>query len=181
MLKVYGVRTSHAMGHKAAYALLEHAFQSFYARPMPPVARTERGKPYFLHCNVEFSLSHTKTMAFCVLSNQTVGIDAETIRPIRHGVPARTLNKLELSWMERQPDLDRAFLRLWTMKEAWVKCTGHGLNGQPKNIVLENLENMPSVAGQQAYFQTRELENVLVTVCSQQRFAAEWVLWEKLL
>lgn len=163
-------------GHEAAYDLLERAYRRTVGGPLPPVDKTEQGKPFFLRSGMQFSLTHTRTMVFCALSAQPVGIDAETIRPIRQRVALRTMNPEELAWLEAQPDRDRAFLTLWTAKEAWVKLTGEGLCWQPKRVELTFDGQTVGVRGQAATFAVRELSGVLVTACTRTPDEPKWTL-----
>ena len=177
MLWVYGVPIGPQNGHDTVYALLAYAYDQTIGGRLPHIHRGAWGKPFFLRSEVEFSLTHTKTMAFCALSDRPVGIDAETIRPVRPRVPERTMNPHELAWMAASENRDEAFLRLWTAKEAWSKLTGRGLDGRPKEIVLDvgPGEEM-GVAGHAAAFQWRQSGGVLVTVCTEAPKEARWVI-----
>ena len=64
-------------GHAAGRKLLQKLFEEHIAQPLPQIAVEERGKPYFLNSRWHFSISHTKNHVFCVLSESSVGIDAE--------------------------------------------------------------------------------------------------------
>ena len=77
MLKIAGVENLKLDGHTAAYALLATLFREETGRPLPEIARTELGKPYFEGETVHFSITHTKHFAFCAFSDVPVGIDAE--------------------------------------------------------------------------------------------------------
>jgi phosphopantetheinyl transferase len=117
-------------GHEAAWALLERS----YGAPLPEVARTDRGKPYFLHSALHFSLSHTGQHVFCALSDRPVGVDGEeTCRLVRPELAEKILSAGELSRYHRAEDKNAALLKLWVLKEAQAKCTGEGLRGYPKN------------------------------------------------
>ena len=117
-------------GHEAAWALLERS----YGAPLPEVARTDRGKPYFVHVPVYFSLSHTKSHVFCVLSRCPVGVDAEEKdRSVRPELAQKILSPGELARYEAAEDKQAALLKLWVLKEARAKCTGEGLRGYPKD------------------------------------------------
>ena len=159
-------------GHDAAYDLLERAYRQSVGGPLPPVLQAEGGKPYFLRGRMQFSLSHTRTAAFCVLSRQPVGIDAETVRPVQRRVALRTMNEPELRWLDAQPDADVGFLTLWTAKEAWSKLTGRGLRWQPRAIELTC--DPLGVPGEAARFITRTVGDVIVTVCTRTAEPAEW-------
>jgi len=118
---------------------------------MPPVSAREvvlntkrRGKPVMTreHAWLQFNISHTGDLGLIAISNGTeVGIDAE--QKGRRLSNIRALAKRRLSARECQ-DLyatagdpqDEAFderirlqfLRVWTRKEAFVKCTGLGIS-----------------------------------------------------
>ena len=179
MIWVYGVPLDQKTGHDAAHALLAWAYGRHVGGPMPELCRGPWGKPFF-RGGVEFSLTHTKTMAFCALGDCPVGVDAETVRAVRPRVAGRTMNPPELTWMEDFQDRDEAFLRLWTAKEAWSKLTGHGLDGRPKDIVLTvGPGEILGVRDAAAIFQWRRAQGVLVTVCTQEPTEIRWTLLQE--
>lgn len=181
MLRIYGVPIGAQSGHDTAYGLLEHAYEQTIGGRLPHIHRGTWGKPFFLRSDVEFSLSHTKTMAFCAIGDCPVGVDAETIRPVRPRVPERTMNPAELDWIAAFEDRDTAFLRLWTAKEAWAKLTGRGLDGQPRAIELAVGDGaVLGVQGAQAAFVWRRVADVLVTVCTGEPVEPEWVILPQL-
>ncbi|MEW1750590.1 4'-phosphopantetheinyl transferase family protein [Streptomyces angustmyceticus] len=77
------------------------------------------------------SVSHTRGAGAVALSrHRPVGVDIETIRPIAAGPLARRwFDAACADWVARSPRNDgvRAFLWLWTQKEAIGKARGHGL------------------------------------------------------
>ena len=114
-------------GHDAGRQLLQQLYAQTYGAPMPPVAVTERGKPYFTAGDVHFSVSHTDKTVFCVLSDRPVGIDAEpTDRSIDPRLADKILSPAEKARYDAAPDKNAALLRLWVQKEAYAKLTGRG-------------------------------------------------------
>lgn len=111
------------------YALLFHALTVEYGlTQFPEVARTDKGKPYFPTLpQLYFSISHTKGLTLCALSNQPVGVDIETVRPRRASLPRFALSPDEYRRYEALGGDWPAFYTLWTRKEAWCKYTGLGL------------------------------------------------------
>lgn len=96
--------------------------------PLPELARTELGKPYFPALpQIQFSISHSKTLILCALSNRPVGVDIEDIRPRRDSLPAYALTEPEFARYQSLGGDWSAFYTLWTRKEAWCKYTGQGL------------------------------------------------------
>lgn len=101
---------------------------------MPEIALAEGGKPYFLGSKLQFSISHSKNHAFCVLSPVKVGIDAEEKnRKINLRLADKILSPAERLRYEAATDKADALLRLWVLKEAAVKLTGEGLRGYPSH------------------------------------------------
>ena len=66
-------------GHEAGRALLAELYRKATGEELPPIAVTDRGKPYFADGKWHFSISHTHRHGFCVLSENPVGIDAEEL------------------------------------------------------------------------------------------------------
>lgn len=119
-------------GHEAAWALLEEGYRRETGEALPQVARTERGKPYFLDSPWYFSLSHTRRHAFCVLARVPVGMDAEELdRPIRLELAEKVLSPSEYAQFSQAEDKRLSLLTFWVLKEAAAKCTGEGLRGYP--------------------------------------------------
>ncbi len=104
-------------GTRAAYALLEHMVKSQYGVPLPEVKKHATGKPYFLgRPDICFSLSHTKTHVLCAVGPVPVGVDIETVRPVRPGVAERVCALDELKAFD--------FFDLWVLKESFFKLSG---------------------------------------------------------
>ena len=89
----------------------------------------EHGKP-FIEGGPHFSISHCKAGIAVAVDEKPIGIDIEAIRHADEELIKRTMNEAErelvndgMSALER----DRAFIRLWTQKEAVVKMQGTGI------------------------------------------------------
>ena len=89
--------------------------------------RTPDGKPFFSDCPVQFSLSHCRGMVCCGLSDSPLGVDVESPRPFSRRLVERVCTQEELAWLEAQPDRERGFLVLWTLKESVMKLSGKGI------------------------------------------------------
>jgi 4'-phosphopantetheinyl transferase len=96
----------------------------------------EHGKPSlappFAAHGLHFNLSHTKGLiALAVGRHRDLGVDVENsaertpaLRLARRYFAAAEARDLEQLPPERQP---ARFFSLWTLKESWMKATGHGL------------------------------------------------------
>ena len=121
-------RLENQSGHEAGRELLAALYLEETGEEMPPILRTEQGKPYFSCGQWHFSISHTERHAFCCLSHKNVGIDAEEIgRKIDSRIAARYLSETEQVRLRNAPDQQVALLRLWVIKEAYAKLTGRGI------------------------------------------------------
>ena len=141
-------------GHEAGRLLLARLYREETGDDLPPIAVTERGKPYFETSSLHFSISHTKKHAFCVLSDRNVGIDAEEKdRNIDLRLADKILSPMEKAQFDADEDKRLALLTFWVLKEAAAKCSGEGLRGYPShtNFSLDD----PGVT---------EMDNCLVAV-----------------
>ena len=121
-------------GHEAGRALLRQMVQKYTGQPMPEIAIGPRGKPYFPGSNLHFSISHTKSHVFCVLSHRPIGIDAERQdRQISVKLAEKILSPGEKAQYEAALDKQSALLTFWVLKEAAAKCDGTGLQGYPNH------------------------------------------------
>ncbi len=69
-----------------------------------------------------------------------VGIDVEQIRGISESMEKRVLSKEEREWVSGK-EREEAFIRLWTLKESYVKATGQGLTMNFSKISFQFLNN----------------------------------------
>lgn len=114
--------------------LLRQLYLEQTGEPLPPIAVTDRGKPYFPDSPWHFSLTHTKGHAFCALSRSPIGIDAEELdRSIRLELAEKILSPGERIQFDAAADKRLALLTFWVLKEAAAKFTGEGLRGFPRN------------------------------------------------
>jgi phosphopantetheinyl transferase len=121
-------------GHEAGRKLLKELYRAETGEDLPEIRVTHRGKPYFPDSDWHFSISHTPKHAFCVLSRNNVGLDAE--EPDRK-VPLKLAEKILSPWEKQQFDAaenpEKALLTFWVLKEAEAKRTGEGLRGYPNH------------------------------------------------
>ncbi|MBR7122916.1 MAG: 4'-phosphopantetheinyl transferase superfamily protein [Oscillospiraceae bacterium] len=125
-------------GHTAGRQLLAELYHLQTGGHLPEIAITSRGKPYFLNSTCYFSISHTKSRAFCVLSDKPVGIDAEELdRPVNLGLAEKILSAKEKAQYDAAPDKRMALLTFWVLKEAEGKRTGEGICGYPNHTEFD--------------------------------------------
>ena len=141
MLTLQGAPCAPKQGHTAGRELLQSMYEAATGNPMPPIALTSRGKPYFTDGSLYFSISHTPAHVFCALSDRPIGIDAEECnRNISLALAEKILSPGEKQQYAAAADKRTALLTFWVLKEAQAKCSGEGLRGYPNttNFSLED-------------------------------------------
>ncbi len=78
------------------------------------------GKPYLFGKNLYISLSHSGEYVAAAVSDSPVGIDIQCYRPMVDSHMKRLCSEEESEYLKTQPKSE--FFRLWTAKEAYIKC-----------------------------------------------------------
>ena len=107
--------------------------------PTPTFIYNEYGAP-FIEEGPYFSISHCKSGIAVAVSDQPIGIDIETIRPLKIELVKKTMNPIEQEVILANTQPDWAFTRLWTKKEAFLKLKGTGIISE-LHAVLVNTNN----------------------------------------
>lgn len=115
--------------HVTAQSLLQGLYRHVTGETLPPICRTDMGKPYLQNCPWHISVSHTDRRVFCCMSRVNVGMDAE--QTDRQAKPAY-LSASERERLAAGTDPQRDFLRLWVLKESYAKLTGKGVGSYLK-------------------------------------------------
>ena len=143
------LKFKHEQGRKtcaAAYLLLCEGLRQEYGFTEPPVFEYgEHGKPSIVgHPDIFFNMSHCKEAAICVLSDNPVGVDIESMRRYRESLARYTMNDEEMAQILQAERPDMEFTRLWTLKEAVLKRSGEGIRNDMKHV-LDGLKDAKTV------------------------------------
>lgn len=101
------------------------------------------GRPFVRNATIDFNVSHTQGLvAFAVVGHPQIGVDVEstTRRGSILDIAERFLHPKEFHTIQTVADsvAQRAlFFRLWTLKEAYVKAEGSGLQRDLKSFNIE--------------------------------------------
>lgn len=131
----------------AAHAMLRRALRERLGGAEPLIVRNELGRPELAPRPgagppLSFNLTHSRGFAACAFREEAaVGIDAEDIRrPINVAeVAARWFTISERLLLDGLPESYRVamFFRIWTLKEAMLKTTGHGLRVDTRRFAVD--------------------------------------------
>ena len=100
--------------------------------------RKENGQPYLTGCQLHVSISHSGDMVACAVSQESVGIDIEQIRPIKARLCHHVCTPAEMDYVWQgpppaddtlcqDPAVLTRFFEIWTGKEAYFKKAGTGI------------------------------------------------------
>ena len=133
-MKIAFCKLTEQTGHEAGRQLLAELYRQETGADLPEIRVTDRGKPYFPDSDWHFSISHTRKHAFCVLSRNNVGLDAEEAdRKINLKLAEKILSPWEKQQFDAAENPEKALLTFWVLKEAEAKRTGEGLRGYPNH------------------------------------------------
>lgn len=94
------------------------------------ITSDENGKPQLEGiADYHFNASHSGEWAVCITDRQTVGIDVERIKEIERDIAKRYFTEQEAAGLDKMTGSERtrAFYRLWTLKESYMKADGRGM------------------------------------------------------
>lgn len=155
-----------ARKERSGARLLLRAVLPRFGKRIDEIYCGENGKPTVQ--GLHFNLSHSGGKVALAVSDAPVGCDIETLKP------APLVIERKFSAAEREylssffgEERDRAFFRLWTAKESYIKMTGEGLRALSlaevdvaQNAVYRQGER------QNCVFHTFEAADHLLTVCA---------------
>lgn len=107
-----------------------------------------------------FSISHSKNAIAVCVDDTPVGVDVESVRPLRRELVAKTMSAREQSLIAASVSQEWAFTRLWTQKEALLKLRGTG-------IIADLRNTLDDCAGVSFLTMDNPLHNYVLTIASQ--------------
>lgn len=139
-----------------AYIMLKTALRNCYGITEFTIKYGAYGKPYLAeYPGIFFNISHCSYGCVVALANERIGIDIQNIVPFSWKVANRVCCKDELKLLENSKDRAREFIRLWTMKESYLKMTGKGIYEDLKSVNTLEIDCIG----------VKEIKNVIISVC----------------
>ena len=97
------------------------------------------GKPLYAGDeSIWFNITHSGDWVGCAVAHRPIGLDIQRIRSVHPALPRRVLSPTEQEYLMHSPDVDRSstFIRLWCLKESFLKAIGSGLATQWRGISI---------------------------------------------
>ena len=101
----------------------------------PEILRDEQGKPYLNGYPIHFNVSHSGEYLAIAVSEFPIGVDIQKPKTIKEGMFRKVIQPEEEGLIGEAREAD--FLRLWTLKESFVKAEGRGLRIPLKDYYFE--------------------------------------------
>lgn len=137
------------------------------------IIKGKYGKPYVKAIpELQFNISHAEDWVVCAIHHQAVGIDIEKRQKADLGIAKRFFTKDEYKMLMDLPliEQDDAFIRLWTLKESYLKHLGVGLVYPMDRFCFQLSSDVAAVVGEEngPLLKTYLLDgNYIVSVCAQ--------------
>jgi 4'-phosphopantetheinyl transferase len=127
------------------------------------------GRPFIPHPHeLNIGLSHTREYAACALSRMRIGLDIEELG-CKNGL--ERVESYAFSSCERDSlacltgeDRERRFFRMWTLKEAYLKRLGRGVESirRAPSFPIDDEEQIMAIGGEPCCYMSFELGDSLV-------------------
>lgn len=128
-----------AQEHHLGRQLLINGLERFYGLCYSPeeleivLNKDANGKPFLsAHPEIHFNITHCDGLAACAFHNQPIGIDAELPGYFAPVLIKKALSQEEIDFLQRvssnREKEQEWFFRFWTLKEAFVKQSGIGVD-----------------------------------------------------
>lgn len=130
--------------HSFAHAFLRETLSEVFQVTDFTLEKNSYGKPKLANYpNLYFNLSHTEGLILLGVDTNPLGVDCEKRQERkRDAVIKRCFGEEEKAFLAQSQDIQTDFLRLWTLKESYVKALGLGLSYpmQKTNFVIHGDE-----------------------------------------
>ena len=127
----------------------------------------ENEKPYLKNNEIFFNLSHSGKYAVCAVCENEVGVDIEQIENAEFKIAEKVFTESELKRINYSDDENlrkEEFIRLWTLKESYMKYCGRGLSILPREIEFEFCGGKPCYKN--LYFKEQRAGDYLISCCT---------------
>jgi len=127
----------------------------------------ENGKPYLSGNGIYYNLSHSGNLAVCAVSAEEVGVDIEKIEKVDLKIAKRVLSASEMKEFEmlcNDEEKKRELIRLWTLKESYMKYKGAGFGIDPRSVCFAEKEKNKEPGN--LFFSQYKLENYYISCCA---------------
>ncbi len=156
----------------AAYLLLRYALRKdYHIADIPQFSYGAYGKPYFQEMpDLHFNISHTDGAVMCgICKKSEVGVDVQRYTKINDISYDIFLTDKEQWEVKKRGNQNSDLIRLWALKEAYLKCTGVGLHAGINKINFSDWLCKNVFQAGKEYFRSGECQGVIWASCGYQK------------
>ena len=129
------------------------------------------GKPSLESEGCEFSISYTNDYVYIAMARDgVIGLDAEQINSIDLNVSKEFMSESELIELEKSINKYEYFYKIWTLKEAYVKLIGTGIDSSIVDIEFIEDKNgkfsLSKEKPQKTYFSHFVAKDCIISIAS---------------
>lgn len=115
--------------------------------------------------HIKFNLSHCDNSVCCGFSDSKIGVDIQSKVHEVDSIVDLSMSPNEKDKIMGSEEPDLLFARYWSIKEAYMKCLGCGLNDKLSELDFSLFQNSHFIYDN-LIFNTKYSRNVWITVCS---------------
>ena len=98
------------------------------------------GKPFLDSNKYYFNISHSGEYVIFAVSDDEIGIDIQKMDEINLGISERFFSPYEAKFIKKCNSFKRFYI-IWTIKEAYIKYSGQGLNKTLNSFIVLHYNN----------------------------------------
>lgn len=127
----------------------------------------EKDKPYLANNDIFFNISHSGTLVICSTDRREIGCDVQIIKDYNPKVAQRFFSEKEVSLIEKAEDKNKAFIKLWALKESILKKHGTGISGGLSSFDFSDFFAVDDFFAFDCRFSCFSLEGYEIAVCGE--------------
>ena len=130
------------------------------------IGRTERGKPYLVGAEgFFFNISHSGNLIVYASSGKSIGVDVESEKSVQPEKFRRFFSPEEMKMLSSDPEPEKLFFRIWTVREAFTKMTGLGIAMLEQELPIDHAKKQVQYQGKSYSFETTEYQDHVISLC----------------
>lgn len=102
------------------------------------IAYTSKERPYLIHPDIDFNLSHSGQYVTLAIGSHPLGIDIEMHRPVKLELFNRQFQEKEWQVIRNAENQLGQFFHFWSIKEAAIKADGRGVEVLSRTEIISN-------------------------------------------
>lgn len=123
-------------------------------------------KPYLSGADVFFNISHSGKTVVLSLSDEETGCDVQVVSSFNEKLARRFFTENETKKILSAKNKDEEFIKLWTLKESILKCSGEGLSGGLSTYDFSDVIHKEAFSLYGFNFTVKKLGNSFISVCN---------------